>query len=261
MSVTQVKPAFTFADLVLPSEVVDELRALLEEEPYSDVLRGHGIPVRSRVLLHGPSGCGKTSIAHALAHALEIPLAIAPLAEQFGGTMGSSEKSVAAVLQFAATNRAVLLLDEFDSIATGRLTEVDSAADHVVNRVVNTLLTELDAKPPLGLIVACTNLFRSVDPAVIRRFDLVLEIPAATQESLRVIAERILGGRWGLSATDVLRYASTPSAVKKRAYDALRRKVIELKKAEEATTMPLFTSGPEAARHIKERIRAQGVSQ
>lgn len=258
MIVSSVEPRCSLADLTLTREVIDELHALLEELEYEDAFRTHGIPVRKKILLHGPSGCGKTSIAHALAKALRAKVGLVSQSQVIGSHLGESARNVASAIQYSTQNRCVLLLDEFDSIGSER--EADShSASKSLNHVVNTLLTDLETKTPLGLIVACTNFYAAIDPALIRRFDLVLEIPSVSRDALRRIADGILRGRFGIHSDEVLSAAATPASVVARSYDLLRRKVVEIERKKLEETMPLFDDQAENARHIRKKLEAQGA--
>lgn len=244
------KPKCSFKELVLPSEVYYSLMDLIDDQDFVEVLSKEGIPVRRTLFLHGPTGCGKTSIAHALADALGIKLFIVSLSQTINSHVGDSEKKIDELFNFAATNRIVLLIDEFDSIATSRQ-HADSSAVLSGNRVVNTILTKMDQTTPLGIIVACSNFYDEIDKAVLRRFDMELEIPAASQESMRMIAEKIINGRFGIKASDVMARASTPAAVVKLSYNMLRMKVIELERSKRAETLPLFDKQNPAQSIIK----------
>lgn len=249
----QMTPRCDLRSLALPDSLTAALGELLEDFDFATELEAAGLTVRRRILLHGPPGCGKTSIAHGLAAALKIKLCFVPMAEVVEGTVGASEKQAVRVFDFAAQNKCVVLLDEFDSIASSRL-GAEHAAEMSHNRLVNALLTSLENKPPLGLVVACTNFLDAIDRAVLRRFDLTLEVPTASRSALRRIAEGILKGRFGISVDSVIEEASTPAAVVRVATDRLRRKVIENARMGRAETVPMFDGGPEKARRIRRAL-------
>ena len=60
---------------------------------------------------------------------------------------------------------------EFDALARSR---DDSSENNELRRVVNSLLLFIDHIQPKGFLIAATNLDRSLDPAVWRRFDEVV---------------------------------------------------------------------------------------
>lgn len=72
-----------------------------------------------------------------------------------------------------------MLLDECDFIAKSRTMTQDVGE---VPRIVNMLLTLLDEYNAPGLVLATTNLKVSLDEALFRRFDDVIEMPMPGKE-------------------------------------------------------------------------------
>lgn len=247
----QFTPKCSLKNLVLPEKVSGAIAELLEDYKYVEALLEEGLPVRRKVLLHGPPGCGKTSIAHALAGELDTKLFCASLAQIVGSHVGEGSRGIDSVFQFAASNKCVMLIDEFDSIGTARMS-ADSPASLEANRTVNTVLTCLENRPPMGMVIAATNFFGALDQAILRRFDLVIEVPPATRAALRAIAESVVRGRFGIKIDAILEEASTPAMVVQIATDRVRSKVIEREKLRESETLPIF--GPEEARKIRKKL-------
>lgn len=222
-------PRMTFDRLVCPEYVIDAINELLDEEPYAKALEREGITPKRMILLAGPSGCGKTSIAHALASATKMKLAVAPVSQSRGSYLGESEKRMEYVMKIGNMNRCVLLIDEFDSVASAR-GNADNAAMVDRNNVVNVLLQEMESHPPKGYLVACTNHLELLDPAVLRRFDLILEIPMIDRDALLEVAKKVLRGRFDIKPEDAVLEDTSPAIVTKRAESLLRREIIKREK-------------------------------
>lgn len=244
-------PKCRLEDLVFPEETSRAIAELLEDQEFHEALLEAGLPARSRLILYGPPGCGKTSVAHALAGKLGMKFICISMAETVGSHMGESEKNIEQAFRYGSQNRCVMLLDEFDSIGTQRQ-EAAQSADLCNNRTVNAVLTCLENHRPLGLLVACTNFFEMLDPAIKRRFDLTLEVPAASRQALRKIAESVIQGRYGIRVEDILAEAATPAAVVRVAQDRLRRVVIEKEKQRRAQ-IPLFDLSAECKK-LEEKL-------
>jgi len=84
----------------------------------------------------------------------------------------------------------VLLLDELDAIAKRRDDVTDVGE---LKRLVTVLLQEIDDWPPTGLLIAATNHSDLLDPAVWRRFELRVDFPMPTNDSVRRAIATFLG--------------------------------------------------------------------
>jgi len=221
-----LKVKHTLHDLTLPEEVQRTLVEIAEDHEYEEALVANGLVPRKTILIHGPPGCGKTSVAHGLAALFKLPLYLVSCSNVVGSTLGTSEGNIDRMLKSAYLNTHVLLIDEFDSIATKRGDSEDGAG-RTENRIVNTILTSFDNNRPRGLIVACTNLFERIDPAIKRRFDVILEVPLPPQSALLKIAEGILKDRFDISAKEIVMNCSTPSDVARECNRRLRLAIVE----------------------------------
>lgn len=153
---------------------------LVREWAFSDSLRANGLsPVRS-ALLAGPPGVGKTLTASWIAGKLGLPLLTLDLSTVMSSFLGKTGNNIRAVLDYAKAFPCVLLLDEFDAIAKRRDDETDVGE---LKRLVTVLLQAVDAWPDTSLLVAATNHEELLDPAVWRRFDVVLqfEMPSGVE--------------------------------------------------------------------------------
>src|SRR5690606_33417325 len=121
-----------------------------------------------------PPGTGKTLLAKAVAREAEANFIAARAADLLSKWYGESEKQIARLFSRARqVAPTVIFIDEIDSLAPRRGSLVGEPA--VTERVVNTLLAELDGLEELQSVVvlAATNQPDAVDPALLRpgRFD------------------------------------------------------------------------------------------
>ena len=93
-------------------------------------------------------------------------------------------------MDHAKKHAAVLLLDEIDAIAKRRSDESDIGE---LKRLVTVMLQEVDQWPDSGLLLAATNHPELVDPALWRRFDMVIKFDAPDAASIGVAIKRFLG--------------------------------------------------------------------
>jgi AAA+ superfamily predicted ATPase len=127
--------------------------------------------------------------ASALAGELGIPLLVVRLDGLITKFMGETSAKLKLIFDAAERTRAVYLFDEFDSIGMERGTGSDVGE---IRRVLNSFLVFLERHVSNSLIIAATNHAHSLDGALFRRFDDLLEFKMPSQVQRRKIIERRL---------------------------------------------------------------------
>ena len=141
-----------------------------------------------------------------LASQLGVELYVLDLTAVMSSLLGRSGNNLRAALDFAKRTPCVLLLDEIDAIAKRRSDDADVGE---LKRLVTVILQEVDEWPPTGLLLAATNHPDLIDPALWRRFDLVVEFKLPELPAVKAAVKRFLGpdfalfGRW----LDILAFA------------------------------------------------------
>ena len=160
---------------------------------------GNGVEARRRGsashevrFVRGSAGeLGKTLAARWIAKKLNRPLIVLDLWAVMSSFLGRTGNNIRNVLDYAKGLDCVLLLDEFDAIAKRRDDAVEIGE---LKRLVTVLLQEIDEWPSSGLLLAATNHPDLLDPAVWRRFELIVEFPMPTEAEIRQAIELFLGG-------------------------------------------------------------------
>ncbi len=152
-------------------------------------------PVKG-IILEGPPGNGKTLFARALAQECGVRFIAAKGADFQGAIMGSGALKVKMLFSKARRMKpCIIFIDEFDSIGEKR-NYAGSGIDKENNRILTTLLNEMDGFQPQSkiLVVAATNSFESLDPALIRpgRFDLKFTVPNPDEKTRAEIVKLYL---------------------------------------------------------------------
>ena len=118
-----VTSSFTMKDLVCTQDVREEFEYFIKERQQTEALVQMDIPVSNKILLHGPSGCGKTLSAYVLAGELSRPLIIVNLGTIISSRLGETSKNLTQIFKTAVQEKAIVLLDEFDSL--GKIRDYD----------------------------------------------------------------------------------------------------------------------------------------
>jgi len=235
----------------LPIDAV--LRRLVRERSHDATFKARGIPPTRSVLFVGAPGVGKTLAARWLAREIDRPIFTLDLAAVMNSFLGKTGANLRLVMDHAKRVPSVLLLDEFDSIAKRR---DDAAEVGELKRLVTVLIQELDAWPEHGLLICATNHPDLLDPAIWRRFDLVLRFPMpSTGEINALIVDRLSlrSDASGVSSlvASVMRDASFSDI--ERLVGTARRNAIVDDKSEETALLEL-AAGHVAAIPGKNRV-------
>jgi SpoVK/Ycf46/Vps4 family AAA+-type ATPase len=186
-----VQPMTRLKQLVLSGNLEKRLERILKEQKQFGKLREHGLRPRQRILLLGPPGCGKTMTAHVLAHELGLPLFVVRFDALFTKYLGETASKLRLVFESVERVRAVFLFDEFDSLGLARGTQHDVAE---MRRVLNSFLVFIDNIQGHSLVIAASNHPESLDVALFRRFDDIIEYSHPTAEQLSRLFEQRLAG-------------------------------------------------------------------
>jgi len=179
--VQELLPERSFDDLILPKEVVEVSRELVQEHHRVDLLRSYNLEPRNRVLLIGPPGNGKTSLAEAFAHALMVPLLVVRYEGVVGTYLGETAVRLRSLLEHARTRKCVLFFDEFETLGKER---GDRHETGEIKRVVSSLLMQIDSLPSHVVVIGATNHAELLDRAVWRRFQVRMTLPEPTRGRL-----------------------------------------------------------------------------
>lgn len=194
--------------MVLAPKVEARFRKIEEEYTRRDHLARYGLKPLRRILLHGPPGCGKSLGAQRLAANLGLPLYRVHFDAVVSSYLGETAANLRRVFEAPLETPRLLLLDECDFLGSSRVGRSDVAE---MSRTVNTLLDLVERFDGPGLLVATTNLYEQLDPALYRRFDDVVLIPSPSVAEIERLLRLSLEGvpvdpklKWGLLASKLI---------------------------------------------------------
>jgi hypothetical protein len=177
----RVRPRAGWADLVLPPDVLAQLRELCAQVRHrgrvlSDwalgrrASLGHGV----QALFLGPSGTGKTLAAEVVAGEVGMDLLKVDLSAMVSKYIGETEKHLDRVFAAAERSGSVLFFDEADALF-GKRSEVGDAHDRYANIEVSYLLQRIEEFG--GTVVLATNFAQNIDDAFQRRLRVAVTFP------------------------------------------------------------------------------------
>lgn len=200
------------------ARVHDQLRLLLSADAVAEWNRRHhrgDLAIADRiadqyplVIFHGDVGTGKTAMAEAIANRLMTEaraedstlfrLSNRVRGSGMVGEMGSllSEAFTRVITAVGKHRRAVLIIDEGDSIAASRSQDHSHHEDKVA---VNTLIQHIDDLRRLKgrvAVILCTNRLSVVDAALLRRAAIIEEFRRPSgAERLQLLQQDLAGLR------------------------------------------------------------------
>jgi SpoVK/Ycf46/Vps4 family AAA+-type ATPase len=189
-AVESIAPRRSFDEVILPRETRRALDTALAQVTQHDLIfnrwglgERHPAGLALAFNFAGPPGTGKTICAEAIAHALGRRLLLVRYAELESLWAGETPKNVAAVFRRAREERAVLLFDEADALASRRSTSVHDGFERESNTTISVLLQELERYD--GVVIFATNLAANFDPAFERRIrtHVLFEMPGLEERA------------------------------------------------------------------------------
>ena len=179
------KISFDNASLPLPDVIKNDIVGIVNAI-------GHNVGV-NKFLFQGAPGTGKTETVKQIARLTERNLYLVNFDLLIDSKLGQTSKNVAELFEeinsLMMPNKSIVLFDEIDALALDRTNNNDLRE---MGRATSSVLKGLDAVRSDIVIIATTNLFKSFDKALIRRFDAVVDFNRYSNEDLLEIGEFIL---------------------------------------------------------------------
>lgn len=175
----QVDTYDDITSLVLSQELKEKLDRVIKEYLKKETLSKYGLANRRKLLLYGASGTGKTMTASALAKEFNLPFFVVRTEKVVTKFMGETGQKLGRIFDFINEVPAVYLFDEFDAIGSQRGMDNEVGEQR---RILNTFLQLLERDDSDSFIIAATNSIESIDKAMFRRFDDVIEYKLPDRE-------------------------------------------------------------------------------
>ncbi len=170
----------TFNNIAGMDSVKKDMMTLVDVLKNPEAYKTKGIRPIKGVILEGPPGNGKTLFAKALAQEANVRFIATKGADFQSAMMSMGARKIKMLFSKANRNKpCIIFIDEFDSIGERR-NYAGTGIDKENNRIITAMLNEMDGFVANNglLVIAATNSFASLDPALVRpgRFDLKYHI-------------------------------------------------------------------------------------
>ena len=137
-----------------------------------------------RMLFYGLSGTGKTELARYIAEQLGKEIILRRPSDILSPYVGQDEQNIRDAFDQAEQSDAILLFDEADTFFYDR----NQAQRTWERSLVNEFLTQMEEFS--GILICTTNLRNIMDPAMQRRFHMLVEFKPMKFDGIKIMLEK-----------------------------------------------------------------------
>lgn len=204
------RPSHSFENVAGMEELIEKLRACVQDVSASRVNAYLGMEVVHSFFLYGPPGCGKTFVTQAFIHELmgnDYSYMFLSGGDIHQSLVGMSEKVVERAFKEAQAHApCILFIDEIDSVCRNRSQpHLPSHAMNTTTAFLNGYNALLESKEPV-IFIGATNYPDMVDTAMLDRVELVkVPLPDLTVRTFtfRKAFEKLFANEPGFSYEDM----------------------------------------------------------
>ena len=179
------KVNFENHSLPIPEVIKDDILGIINAI-------GHNVGI-NKFLFYGEPGTGKTETVKHVSRILSRDLYSVDFDTLIDCKLGQTSKNIAALFEelnnIPHPEKVLILFDEIDAIALDRTSQNDLRE---MGRATSSVLKGFDNLSDQIVVIATTNLYKSFDNALVRRFDSCIDFNRYSREDLLEISEIML---------------------------------------------------------------------
>ncbi|MBR1721981.1 MAG: ATP-binding protein [Treponema sp.] len=180
---------------VTPSYDIRAINASMDPEQIVQMIKNaqefaeknHSVENGIRMIFYGLIGTGKTEFARYISQQLGKKILLKRASDILDKYVGGSEKNIRDAFEEASSTDSILLFDEADSFFADR----NFAKQSWERTQVNEFLTQMEEFR--GIMICTTNLKKIMDPAMNRRFHMIVEFKPLNENGIRCMLSRYFG--------------------------------------------------------------------
>jgi SpoVK/Ycf46/Vps4 family AAA+-type ATPase len=178
-------------NVFLSEQTKSLLDELLIEWQNIEVYKFHNLPVRNKILFHGSTGNGKTTIAKHIAKLSKLPFVEVNADNVIDSRIGSTGTNINNIFN-KINEPCILFWDEIDTIGRKRGVGNHSAAGMENERMVNSILVNIEKLSNDVIFIGATNRKDVLDTAFLRRFDVQFELTAPNEIQKQIFLKQMM---------------------------------------------------------------------
>ena len=187
-----INPSVITDDNVFLNDSTKELfDELLLEWKNAEVYKYHNLGIRNKILFHGTTGNGKTTVAKHISKLVNLPFVEVNADNVIESKIGHSGNNINQIFN-QIKEPCILFWDEVDTIGRKRGNGSDSAAAMENERMVNSILVNIEKLSNDVIFIGATNRREVLDSAFLRRFDIQFELTAPSEIEKERFAKQMM---------------------------------------------------------------------
>ena len=187
----------TINSVILSEENRFKVEEFLVETEQKPKFMSYGLKPVNRIISYGASGTGKTFLAKCLAAHLGYELIAIDIANALSA--GNAPLALSDIFKLGnKIGTAIIFLDECDAIARDR-SDKSVPEDPNVRRANNALFQLLDRMNPNCIFISATNLYKELDTAFVRRFNVSLRFDRPPLKDIEGTVRKLMLPKFSLN--------------------------------------------------------------